>query len=234
MYVFKDNKDEYKMIIINGKETNYAIYKTGKIRNMKSGKVLSTHISTNGRRMVTLTINNKSCHRTVYRLLAEAFIPNPDNLPQIDHINGNKLDDRLENLEWVTGEENLRRAKEMGLLSYKGDDSPVAVLSNTKVEDICSKLEEGYTVKELAEEYGVGRTTISDIKNGKIWTHISEKYNIKRQPKSNLAEEDVIQIWYKIQDGEPLKKIANEFNVSTGVVHRIMTKERWSRVTNGL
>lgn len=59
---------------------------------------------------VSLCVNGERKTHLVHRLVANAYIPNPMNLPQVDHLNGNVLDNRVENLEWVTGLENTRRA----------------------------------------------------------------------------------------------------------------------------
>lgn len=65
--------------------------------------------------MVKLSKNNKKRMKSIHRLVAEAFIPNPENKQQINHINGNKYDNRVENLEWVTPNENMIHAYKSGL-----------------------------------------------------------------------------------------------------------------------
>ena len=62
----------------------------------------------NGYYMVNLTVDGVRYQKWIHRLVAEAFIPNPDNLPEVDHKNGRKLDNRANNLRWVTKEDNLR------------------------------------------------------------------------------------------------------------------------------
>ena len=87
---------------------NYSILEDGTITNDKTGRVLKHAIYNYAR--VTLMNNKKRKDITVHRLLGIHFIPNPDNKPMIDHINRNKLDNRLENLRWVTNQENCRNS----------------------------------------------------------------------------------------------------------------------------
>ena len=97
---------------------NYTININGEVTNIKTNKVLKQYI--NQRRvLVELWKNNKKKHFLVHRLIAKAFIPNPDNKPQINHINGNSLDNRIENLEWVTDSENKYHAYQNNLKSPK-------------------------------------------------------------------------------------------------------------------
>ena len=85
------------------------ILKSNKSSEFYKGKVLKPFVSTGGYLYVTIAEKeNNFCPKRVHRLIAKTFIPNPHNLPQINHINENKADNRAENLEWCTASYNMR------------------------------------------------------------------------------------------------------------------------------
>lgn len=86
------------------------------IREYKE-RILKTKPNSCGYQQVTLCKNNKKSQKLVHIMLAEAFIPNLENKPQVNHIDGNKANNDLDNLEWVTNTENLQKASDIGLFS---------------------------------------------------------------------------------------------------------------------
>ena len=83
---------------------NYSISNLGNVKNDKSGRILKTYTKPSGYKQVQL--GRKTIPQYIHRLVAKAFIPNDDNKPQVNHKNGYKSDNRVENLEWVTASEN--------------------------------------------------------------------------------------------------------------------------------
>lgn len=99
---------------------NYSINEFGEVKNDLTGKIKRAYTNKqNGYKYVDLYKDNKSIKRPVHRLLAEAFIPNPNNKPTIDHIDGNRLNNSLDNLRWATYKEQNSRFGTVGVRSQK-------------------------------------------------------------------------------------------------------------------
>ncbi len=120
---------------------------------------------------VSLTHNNKKYKRKVHRLVATAFIANPYNLPIVNHLKGNKYDNRASELEWSTHKNNSLHSFRIGLQSNKGEKHPGAKLNMQKVSEIKEMIKNGISQNKIAEKYQVHNTLISLIKNNKVWNY---------------------------------------------------------------
>jgi len=121
---------------------------------------------------IQLSYNKKIKTVFVHRLVAEAFIPNPENKPQVNHINGIKTDNRVENLEWSTNSENIKHAYDNGLLSKIGEKHSNNKLNENKVLTIRKLFKNGLSPLKIAKKYGVSRSCIYHVIKYNTWKHI--------------------------------------------------------------
>ena len=99
---------------LNGYESKYKITNDGRVYSEYLGDFIKPFYSKGGYVRVKLNYGDRSKKVMMHRLVALAFIPNPENKPQVDHINRNRADNRVENLQWVTAKENSQLAVERG------------------------------------------------------------------------------------------------------------------------
>ena len=164
--------------------TRYEVDVLGNVYGI-NGQKLKPATDKKGYLRVGLMISKKLCTKKVHRLVAMAFIPNPYNKPTVNHINGIKTDNRVENLEWNTYKENTQHAIDNSLFYFnsskesinkiikKGSLNGNALLDEVKVLEIRKKYKPRiYTKAMLALEYGVKEACIKDVVNRNSWKHI--------------------------------------------------------------
>lgn len=142
--------------------SDYIITEQGEVINKKSGRKVKPQ--PNGKGYLRVSISGKL--RFVHRLVAEKYVPNPENKPQVNHKDGNKLNNSADNLEWVTNMENRQHAVN-NLLHLTGEKCPWSKLTRKDVDFIRNN--KTLTQKQLAEKYNVSVFTIRSVKQGKTW-----------------------------------------------------------------
>jgi NUMOD4 motif/HNH endonuclease len=163
-----------KWVSIPGYERYYQVSDAGNIRSLSRfikakdgrnrrirGRVLKFKVNHCGYLTVCLCRGGKKEYPYIHRLVAEAFIPNPNNLPQVNHITGNKTDNAMSNLEWVTHQQNVQHAYAIGLSNNQGGNHTyaVGVVDNT--------LEQHFdTIKDWCSARGINYNTGRNILSG--------------------------------------------------------------------
>jgi hypothetical protein len=144
----------------------YSVSSLGRVKN-KFNKIKNQTLN-NGNGYLHTSINYKT--KLVHRVIAIAFIPNPDNKQEVNHIDGNKQNNHISNLEWVTPKENKQHAITLGLMNNKGDKNGATKLNWDIVDEIRSLYNTGlYKQMQLCKKYNLASSTISRIVNYKNW-----------------------------------------------------------------
>lgn len=152
---------------IPGYEGAYQATKTGRIRSLtrsvrcrsngtitRPGRELLQTVNLNGYATVPLSVEGKSKICSVHRLVALTYLPNPENKPQVNHIDGNKLNNDVTNLEWVTQSENIQHAKAQGLWNPEKCGDISRMQSGIAVRCITDGKEFG-SISQAAKHYGM-------------------------------------------------------------------------------
>lgn len=153
---------------------NYLIYEDGRIYSFHSKKFLKPSLNKYGYHKVVLFKNNIRHYLTVHRVVGITFISNPENKEQINHKDGNKINNHKDNLEWMTNNENLEHALKTGLKKIfpKGSEIYNAKFSNDEVKFIRRLWSLNMSQKEIGDLIGFSHKLIHKIVNNKSYTNV--------------------------------------------------------------
>lgn len=172
-------KEEWKVV---SDFPNYEVSNLGNVRNRKTGvtRKLVTHPL--GYTQLTLRKDGKQHCAKVHRLVAMAFIGHaPKHLPEINHINGDKSDNRANNLEWSNRSLNVKHAWGHGLIpSIKGSRNPGATIDEQTAIRIIELRRDGIKGVAIAEMFHVSPSLVYKIANGRAWAHLQEGHHASR------------------------------------------------------
>lgn len=210
------------------KNTAYLVSNDGLVFSEQSLSIL-TPFDNNGYLAVDLFANTVKQRVLVHRMVAITFIPNPENKPFVNHVDGNKYNNNVENLEWCTPSENSIHAVATGL-SPVGSQKTLAKINEKDVLDIQALFEAGVADFEIAEEFGVTSGVISAIRLGKTWKHVSGKVFLPSGPNpvKKLSAEDIPTIRQMIRDGVNDADIGRLYKVARGTINQIRQGKTWA------
>lgn len=169
----------WKRIILNDTISRYAITLNGDVINLRTNKYLKTFISNSGYESVKLYLQGRSYSFMIHRLVADAFVykdPNKEDL-QVNHKNGDKLDNHYSNLEWCTRSENIKHSYDkLNRIRNRGERCCFSKYTENTIIQVCEHIQNGYSLKYISDEFDIRIKYLYDIRNHKRWSHITKNY----------------------------------------------------------
>jgi hypothetical protein len=209
---------------------DYLISDTGVVISLKSNIALKTRLDRYGYELVTLWINGKAFTKKVHRLVAQAFVPNPLNLPTVNHKDGIKTHNISSNLEWMSIKENMQHGFETGL--HKIGEGRIAgrkaTLAEKDIVEIKKLIIKGYGNSTIGKLFKVSCGAIYSIRIGKSWRHVTvdgfkpgEHISTIDTTTSKLTQEVLSEIRYLIKEGYSDTLISNVLKINRTVIYDI-------------
>ena len=162
--------------------SNYTISTDGVVTNIKTNQIKKPWLGKVGYYYLDLYENNKSTKVALHRLLAQTFIPNPENKRTVNHIDGNKLNNSLTNLEWATDSENTKHAFDTGLNYCK-----TKKISDEALDEILNRFFAGESLTDIVKDYEFSLPTVSTyIEQYTISTGVNEAFIAEKQRQKNI------------------------------------------------
>ena len=182
-----------------------------------------------------IVFGNKLC--SVHRLVATAFIPNPEGKPQVNHINGNKADNSVTNLEWNTASENQLHATEVGLrTTLSGEDVGGSKITNELAELLIQDLLNGSTNEVAASKFNLHSRYVSLVRHKKRWAWLWEsKFPGQEAPnsvtdlKAGSLDRDLV-MKELLTTTESCRAIATRHNIDQSVLSRIRKGSKIAKI----
>jgi plasmid maintenance system antidote protein VapI len=212
---------------VAGYEEFYQVSTYGRIKSFQRKKpiIRKPQLDKDGYLHVGLSLDGKPKYFSVHVLVATAFIPNPDNKPEVNHRIGWKLNCHVSNLEWATHEENMEHAVKTGLqVAQKGTENSQAKIKDEEIIIYIRNNPDGLTGRQLAEMFGMAENTISDIQTGKYWGHVGG--TIRKAKRPRVSDEIRDKIRADAATGKfSQSQLAEMYNVSRPTIWRIINEK---------
>ena len=161
-----------------GYEDIFSVTEDGRVYSKRTNKFLVQGTLKTGYKVISSKIggrNGTSVCLRVHRMVAEAFIANPENKEQVNHKDGDKSNNNVYNLEWVTASENIQHAWDTGLkdsYTISGEDNIMSKLTTeqvVRIREVYTPYSSKFGARALSRDFGVNKETILDIVHGRTW-----------------------------------------------------------------
>lgn len=224
----------------------YSVTPDGKVYSSKCNRFLKSWFNDYGYLVVGLRgdVEGKQKFHFVHRLVAQAFIPNPEDKKYVNHIDGNKANPSVTNLEWVTASENNIHAYENDLSYPKIDKDKVihediespgsrVIVGEEDIHEICRLMEQGYRDVDVSRMTGFHRRSITNIRHGKRESanEIIKQYNLPVRREYRLSPETVVKICEFLQQGKCVHETARLTDTNRKQVGNIKNRETFTDIS---
>lgn len=157
----------------------YTIYEDGRIHNDTNGKWIRGTSIDNHNRYVKIHLGTDEAGKflPLHRLVAQIFIPNPNNYPQVNHIDGNRYNNAASNLEWCTAKQNIRHCWDTGLhMRQHGEMIGTSKLTDEEAKWVYSFRDSGLTPKQFVNRYRFYKINLNSVRSiwqGRSWSRVT-------------------------------------------------------------
>jgi len=201
-------------------QDDYLIREDGEIFCIKQNRYLKQHLDSTGYFAVSYRYSKSNWER-VHRIVAQAFLDNPENKKMVNHKDGVKTNNHVSNLEWSTCYENNKHARDTGLNKLTGENHPYSKLTELDVYVIRNS---PLTCKELSVQFDTHIVNIQDVINGKTWTHLPLGCKKLKVHRPNMSESDKFAILELKKEGVSQTEIAKKLNITPSMVAKFLSK----------
>lgn len=235
-------------IILEGYPTNYFVTSFGRVFTIHNDKLHFMKLQKDKHGYIRVQISfkdeNENYHLVnimLHRLVAMSFIDNPNNLDEVNHLDGDKENNFVWNLEWCTHSENMLHAYRTGL-NHSGEKNSQSIYTEKQIHQVCKLLQANKLPKpKISEETGVAIYTIDKILQGKKWRAVSKDYDLSKYDRKSINTGSTPK--YTVDQIEQVCKLLEENNNTmieisqiTGVrfytIADIKRKRTWTRISN--
>lgn len=166
-------QERWTNLIYSGRKYDqFLISNIGRIKNVNTGTIYAQSITASGYSTVCVSLGSRKSKKLfkIHKAVAESFIKNPEGKPVVNHIDGNKRNNNVENLEWVTYSENTLHAYKTGLMKHPGgEDNPMSALSQEQANWICKHYipyDREFGSRALGRKFGINHMNVLNIVKG--------------------------------------------------------------------
>lgn len=180
----------------------------------------------------------KKIFRHVHRLVAIAFIPNPENLAQVNHKDFDKLNNDVSNLEWMSAKDNIRHFIDSDRCTRKGEGSQFSAITESLAVSICEMLQSGAANLEVAENLETTVDVVSKIHSGQSWRHVSKNYTFPNYKKrAPFTKDEVLMVADYFSKGYTVPQLLGLLDTSRyteSKLYSIRKRKSYTQWTEGI